>query len=112
MRSSDPWRCGLKDTTSKLCKIRKLRSGAMEQSPQILLVGQDRSTRSLPWISSENGWQLETAGSAWEALELVRCTPGPDLIVLDLVQTESEGLHPLRWLRRIRPDLPVLVLGN
>jgi two-component system response regulator AtoC len=84
----------------------------MEQSAQILLVSQDRSTRSLPWISSENGWHLETAGSAWEALELVRCTPGPDLIVLDLAQNESEGLHPLRWLRRIRPDLPVLVLGN
>jgi two-component system, NtrC family, response regulator AtoC len=84
----------------------------MEQSAQILLVSQDRSTPSLPWISSENVWQLETAGSAWEALELVRSTPGPDLIVLDLAQNESEGLHPLRWLRRVRPDLPVLVLGN
>jgi two-component system response regulator AtoC len=77
-----------------------------------LLVCQERPTRSLPWISSENGWQLETAGGAWEALERVRSTPGLDLIVLDLARNESEGLHPLRWLRRVRPDLPVLVVTS
>ena len=84
----------------------------MEQSAQILLVSPERAARSLPWIGSENGWQLETASSAWEALELVRSSAGPDLIVLDVVQGESEGLHPLRWIRRVRPDLPVLVLAN
>src|SRR6266852_7232043 len=89
-----------------------LAENSMEQSAQILLVSQERSTRSLPWIGSENGWRLETVGSAWEALELVRSTAGPDLIVLDMMQNESEGLHPLRWLRRVRPDLPVLVLAN
>src|SRR5712692_4031512 len=89
-----------------------LAENSMEQSAQILLVSQERSTRSLPWIGSENGWRLETVGSAWEALELVRSTAGPDLIVLDMTQNESEGLHPLRWLRRVRPDLPVLVLAN
>jgi len=89
-----------------------LAENSMEQSAQILLVSQERSTRSLPWIGSENGWRLETVGSAWAALELVRSTAGPDLIVLDMTQNESEGLHPLRWLRRVRPDLPVLVLAN
>jgi len=84
---------------------------SMEQSAQILLVSQERSTCSLPSVT-ENGWQLETVGSAWEALELVRSTSGPDLIILDLTQNESEGMHPLRWLRRVRPDLPVLVLAN
>jgi two-component system response regulator AtoC len=89
-----------------------LASNSMEQSAQILLVSQERS-RSLPWISAAPAaWQLHTASTAWEALELVRASSGPDLIVLDLVSNESEGLHPLRWLRRVRPDVPVLVLAN
>ncbi len=58
------------------------------------------------------GWQLETAGSGWEALERVHAGPGPDLILLDLRDGDSDGLHSLRWLRRVRPDLPVLVLAD
>lgn len=84
----------------------------MELSAQILWVSQERSAHTLPSLSSKNGWRLETVGSAWEALERVRSTAVPDLVILDLAQDEIEGLHPLRWLRRIRPDLPVLVLAD
>ncbi len=77
---------------------------SMEQLTQILLVSQERSARTLPSLSSENGWRLETVASAWEALERVRSAAGPDLVILDLAQDESEGLHPLRWLRRVRPE--------
>ena len=54
----------------------------------------------------------ETAASGWEALERVQSGSGPDLILLDLMQGDSDGLHTLRWLRRVRPDLPVLVLAS
>ena len=37
--------------------------------------------------------------------------PMPDLVVLDSLSIELEALHTLRWLRRIRPALPVVVLG-
>ena len=80
---------------------------------QILLVSKERSARDLPWISCENhGWQLEIASGGWEALERVQSGPGPDLILLDLIPGDSEGLHALRWLRRVRPDLPVLLLAS
>jgi len=83
------------------------------KSAQILLVSKERSALDLPWISGENhDWQVETAASGWEALERVQSGPGPDLILLDLMQGDSDGVHTLRWLRRIRPDLPVLVLGS
>jgi two-component system response regulator AtoC len=84
----------------------------MELSAQILWVSQGRSVRTLASLNSENGWRVETVGSAWEALERVRSAAVPDLVILDLAQDEIEGLHPLRWLRRIRPDLPVLVLAD
>src|SRR5438045_5541998 len=80
---------------------------------QILIVSKDRSALNLPWTCGENpGWQFETAGSGWEALERVHSGPGPDLVLLDLMQSESDGLHTLRWLRRVRPELAVLVLAS
>jgi two-component system, NtrC family, response regulator AtoC len=83
------------------------------KSAEILLVSKDRSAFDLPWLSSENHeWQLTTAASGWEALERVHSNPGPDLIVLDLVPGDSDGVHTLRWLRRVRPDLPVLMLAS
>jgi two-component system, NtrC family, response regulator AtoC len=67
----------------------------------------------LPWTGGENhGWQMETASSGWEALERVHSGPGPDLMVLDLMQGDSDGLHALRWLRRVRPELPVVLVSN
>jgi len=83
------------------------------ESVQILLVSKERSALDLPWSYGEShGWQLETVGSAWQALERVHSGLGPDLILLDLMAGDSDGLQPLRWLRRVRPDLPVLVLAD
>ena len=83
------------------------------ESTQILLVSKEHSALDLPWKRAEGqGWQWETASSGWEALERVKAGPGPDLILLDLVDGDSDGLHTLRWLRRVRPDLPVLVLAD
>lgn len=85
----------------------------MKSTTQILLVSKERSALDQSWISGENhGWRIETAASGWEALDWVRAGPGPDVILLDLTLGDSDGLHTLRWLRRIRPDIPVLVLAS
>ena len=85
---------------------------SMETS-QILLVSKERSALDLPWSGGDNhAWQLDAVSSGWEALERVHSGPGPDLILLDLMQGDSDGLHSLRWLRRVRPDLPVVVLAS
>jgi two-component system response regulator AtoC len=79
----------------------------------IIVVSQHRSTFDLSSMIGENdGWHVETASSGLEALERVHSGPGPDLVVLDLMQGESDGLHTLRWLRRVRPELPVLLVSN
>ncbi len=83
------------------------------ESVQILLVGKERFSLDLDRLPGENpGWQLETAGSGWEALDRVQAGPGPDLIVLDLLGGDSEAMHTLRWLRRVRPDVPVILLAS
>jgi two-component system, NtrC family, response regulator AtoC len=85
---------------------------AMETA-QILLVSKERLVLELDWTGSENpGWRLETASSGWDALDRVHAGPGPDLILLELAQGDSDGLHTLRWLRRVRPNLPVVLLAS
>jgi two-component system response regulator AtoC len=83
------------------------------ESARILVVSNERSTLSRLWVLGDaNGWQLETAGNGWEALERVQSGARPDAILLDLAHGDSDGLHTLGWLRRIRPDLPVVVLSH
>ncbi len=83
------------------------------ETAQILLVSRERLAHDLPWTSGQDhGWRLETAASGWEALERVHAGLGPDLILLDLMPGDSDGLSSLRWLRRVRPELPVLVLAS
>jgi len=82
---------------------------------QILLVAKDRAPLDLTWPSDQNwGCHLETVESGWEALERVQShrPHKVDMILLDLASGDSDGLIILRWLRRVRPDLPVLVLAN
>jgi two-component system, NtrC family, response regulator AtoC len=88
-------------------------SDHVTESARILVVSNERSTLSQLWVLGDaHGWQLETAGNGWEALERVQSGTSPDAILLDLPQGDSDGLHTLRWLRRIRPDLPVVVLSH
>lgn len=63
-------------------------------------------------VAGANAWRLESAVSGWEALDRVQSGARPDLVLLDLGhQNIDDGMHTLRWLRRVRPELPVLVLA-
>jgi DNA-binding NtrC family response regulator len=61
-------------------------------------------------MEEPNSWHLETAASGWDAMELMQTGTAPHLLLLDLPRGDADGLHLLRWLRRLRPGLPVLVL--
>ncbi len=80
---------------------------------QILLVSKEGTALDLPWLSSEDcGCQLETVASGWQALERIQSPRRVDLILFELASGDCDGLHILRWLRRVRPEVPILVLGN
>jgi two-component system response regulator AtoC len=83
------------------------------ESARILVLSKDRSALSLLWIIGDaNGWQLETADNGWEALDRVQSGAGLNAIVLDLARDHVDGWHTLRWLRRVRPDLPIVTLSS
>jgi two-component system, NtrC family, response regulator AtoC len=82
------------------------------EAVRLLVVSKEPTViRSLWSIGEMNAWQLETVGSGWEALEVVQAGFTPDLLLLDLPRGDAaDSLHILRWLRRLRPELPIILL--
>ena len=78
---------------------------------RLLVVSRESAVLSPLWAIGEfNRWQLESATNGWGAMERVQSGLTPDLLILDLPGADKDGLHFLRWLRRLRPELPILVL--
>jgi DNA-binding NtrC family response regulator len=63
-------------------------------------------------VCETNAWHLETAGSGWEALERIQSGLAPALLLLDLPRGDADSLHVLRWMRRARPELPIILLSH
>ncbi len=80
------------------------------ETARLLVVSRESAVlRPLLAIAEPNFWQIETAVSAWDAIERVQSGAIPDLLLLDLPRGDNDFLHVLRWMRRLRPDLPVVV---
>jgi DNA-binding NtrC family response regulator len=78
---------------------------------RLLLVCRESAVVGPLWAAGEScGWELESASSGWGAIERVQAGITPDLLLLDVAPNDSDGLHFLRWLRRLRPELPILAL--
>jgi len=81
------------------------------QAIRLLVVSRDiTSLRPLWSIAQKHGWHLDTTHTPWEALERVQSGIAPQLLIFDLPHGDSDSLHVLRWLRRLRPDLPTILL--
>lgn len=77
---------------------------------RLLVISQeDAVPHPLSRIGQSKSWQVEAVSSGWEAMERVQSEAAPHLLLLDLPQSGKDSLHMLRWLRRLRPDLPVIV---
>jgi two-component system response regulator AtoC len=82
------------------------------EAVRLLVVSREASVLRPLWsIGESNAWHLETAGSGWEALERIQSGVAPHLLLLDLPRGEADSLHILRWLRRLRPELPIILLS-
>jgi two-component system response regulator AtoC len=80
---------------------------------KLLVVSRDSSILRPLWSMGEsNGWQLEIAADPWEAIDRAQSGATIDLLLLDMPQGSTEGLHSLRWLRRLRPALPMILIGH
>jgi DNA-binding NtrC family response regulator len=82
-------------------------------SIQVLLISREPAAALNGLLSTcRNSWHLDQACSGLEALEHVQSDVSLDLVLLDLVQGDSDALHTLRWLRKVRPELPIVLLSS
>jgi two-component system, NtrC family, response regulator AtoC len=78
----------------------------------ILVVSREPGVlRPLCSAGESNAWRLETAESVWDAIERMQSGLAPDLLLLDLPRGWADGLNVLPWFRRVRPDLPIIVIA-
>jgi two-component system, NtrC family, response regulator AtoC len=88
-------------------------SGNLIENVRLLVVSREPLALKVLWSAVEsNGWQLEVAGSAWDAIERVQLGFAPQVLVLDLPRGEDDSFHILRWLRRLRPELPIILVSH
>jgi len=79
---------------------------------RLLVVSREPSILRPLWSIGEcNAWQLETAGDGWEALERLESGALPNVLLLELPRGH-DGLYLLRWVRRLRPELPIILLSQ
>ena len=80
--------------------------------PARLLVVSQESTLLRPLVSmaEANSWLVESATNGWEAIERVEAGITPDLLMLDAPLGDTDGLPFLRWMRRLRPQLPIILV--
>ena len=81
------------------------------ETARLLVVSQESSVLRPLWaIAEPNSWNIETASSAWDAIERVQSGGAPDLLLLDFPRGDGDSLRILRWMRRLQPNLPVIVI--
>jgi two-component system, NtrC family, response regulator AtoC len=84
----------------------------MIETIRLLIVSREPGVLRPLWSMGEtNSWQLETAGSGWEALERLQSGAAPHVLLLDVPRGDADALHVIRWLRRLRAELPIIVLS-
>ena len=81
------------------------------ETVRLLVVSSEVSVlRLLGSTAQSNSWHLETSSSGWDAMERVQSDTAPHLLLLDLPLGDGDGLHLVPWLRRLRPELAIVVL--
>ena len=83
------------------------------ETVHLLVVSREPAVLRPLWsIGESNCWHLETAGSGWDAMERLQAGALPDLLLLEVSGSEGDGLPVLRWLRRLRPNLPIILISE
>jgi two-component system response regulator AtoC len=84
----------------------------MSSSPSILVVDDEPSMlRYLQTLLEVDSYEVWTAANGKEAVERLQKGPLPDLVLLDLLMPELDGLQTLERLRQMHSGMKVVMLS-
>ena len=84
----------------------------MSNPPRIMVVDDEPAfLHYMRAILEEESYQVETASSGWEALRHLQTDLPPDLVLLDLLMPELDGLETLERMRHVRPGVKVIIVS-
>ena len=90
---------------------RELPVSPNSETTRLLVMSREVATlRSLWSLTESNAWHLETVNTGWEAMERVQSGVAPHLLIIDVPRNDADSLYLVRWVRRSKPGLPILVL--
>lgn len=79
---------------------------------KILVVDDDDSIRGyIAKLLKQGGYEVLSASGGKEALNILRREEDFSLVILDVIMPEMDGLETLGEIRKVQPDLPVLMLS-
>lgn len=90
----------------------RMGSPSTAKSPSSILVVDDEPSmlRYLRMLLEVESYKVETVGSGFAAMERVQRNPAPDVVLLDLLMPQMDGMQTLEQLRQLRPGLKVIML--
>jgi len=84
----------------------------MSAQPNILVVDDEPSMlRYMQTLLEMDQYRVETASSGMDAIRRMEQNPPPDLVLLDLLMPQMDGLETLERFRQIRPTAKVVMLS-
>ncbi len=92
----------------------KIRSHARtpDSGPQVLVVDDAEAIRTyLKSLLSLRGFEVLLAENGPKALELLKGDVSPQVILLDIMMPGLDGIATLRKMKKLRPEIPVIMLS-
>lgn len=82
-------------------------------SKSVLIVDDDRQLRiALKIILQREGYDVSEAADGYGAVHNVAAADGYDIVLMDIIMPNKEGIETILELRRKRPDMKIIAMSG